>query len=105
MRSPAPPRAAVDVVIEDPAWLKAIADPARLLRRAARAAIKAATLPSTPSLAVTVALINDRAMRSLNHDFRGKDRPTNVLSFPAANDGAAGKRRPLGDIALAFGTV
>ena len=104
MPSAAPPRATVAVLIEDPAWLKAIPDPAPLLRRAARAAIKVAKLPSMPSLAVTVALIDDRAMRSLNHDFRGQDRPTNVLSFPAAAE-RAGRRRALGDIALAFGTV
>jgi probable rRNA maturation factor len=42
---------------------------------------------------------NDAAMRKLNAEWRGKDKPTNVLSFPAA-------RGPLlGDIALAAETV
>ena len=46
-------------------------------------------------------LTSDAEMRRLNRDFRGKDKPTNVLSFPAAaND--EGYR---GDIALALGVT
>jgi probable rRNA maturation factor len=37
-------------------------------------------------------------LRELNRDFRGKDKPTNVLSFPDPAPGA------LGDVALAFET-
>jgi probable rRNA maturation factor len=37
----------------------------------------------------------------LNAEFRGKDQPTNVLSFPAA----MGAEDTLGDIALAYETV
>ena len=57
-------------------------------------------------MSVAVALIDDRAMRKLNRTYRGKDKPTNVLSFPAGEvpDGK-GKARPLGDVAVALGTV
>jgi probable rRNA maturation factor len=101
----APPRATIAILVEDRAWEEAIVDPAPLLRRAARAAVKVAALPPAPSLAVSIALIDDRAMRRLNRHFRGKDRSTNVLSFPAATEKPGGRRRALGDIALAFGTV
>jgi probable rRNA maturation factor len=53
----------------------------------------------------TVALLDDRAMRRLNGTWRGKDKPTNVLSFPSGEVPVPGKRRNLGDIAIALGTV
>ena len=49
---------------------------------------------------------DDAHIRVLNRDWRGKDKATNVLSFPAL-DVAPGDPLPpmLGDIALAFETV
>jgi probable rRNA maturation factor len=54
---------------------------------------------------VSVLLADDQTVRALNHTFRGKDSPTNVLSFPAAALPYAVPHAPLGDIALAFETV
>jgi probable rRNA maturation factor len=83
-------------------------------------------LPRRVSGVVSVALLSDRAVRELNRTFRGIDRATDVLSFPAerreAPDskprgkdlnlgpgdrglGPAGRQRPLGDIAIAVGTA
>ncbi|EKF75755.1 hypothetical protein A11A3_02762 [Alcanivorax hongdengensis A-11-3] len=31
---------------------------------------------------VTLRIVDEEEIRALNHDFRGKDSPTNVLSFP-----------------------
>jgi probable rRNA maturation factor len=111
MPSTAPIRVAVAVMVDDRGWEKLVGDPQPLLRRAARAAVKAARRPRGlrpgGAVAVTVALMSDRAVRSLNHDFRGQDKPTNVLSFPA-DSFAIGPRRnrvELGDIALALGVV
>ena len=71
---------------------------------------------------VSVALVSDREMRRLNRVYRGKDTPTDVLSFPA-NPGPEGPRlrvsgapgpasgalglqaRGLGDIAIALGVA
>jgi len=107
-----PIRVAVTVVIDDRGWLKLAADPAPLLRRAARAALKGAPRPRGlmpgGTAALSVALMSDHGVRRLNRDFRGKDKPTNVLSFPAASLPAAGpraRRLALGDIALALGVV
>ena len=51
----------------------------------------------------------DASQRDLNRQFRGLDRPTNVLSFPAEDDfapleGVAAPPRLLGDLALALET-
>lgn len=53
--------------------------------------------------AVTVVLTNDKAIRTLNHDYRGRNKPTNVLSFP--DDSETGDIRHLGDIVLAYETI
>jgi len=50
---------------------------------------------------VSLMLGDDATITALNRDFRGKDRPTNVLSFPPG-EGAPGF---LGDIALAAETI
>src|SRR5687768_3314568 len=48
---------------------------------------------------VCVALVSDARMRALNRQFRGKDKVTDVLSFPAATRGF------LGDIVIASGVA
>lgn len=53
---------------------------------------------------VSLLLGDDAAIASLNRQFRGKDGPTNVLSFPPT-PGAPGQEGFLGDIALAAETV
>ena len=52
-----------------------------------------------------VAFTDDAAMRRLNGHFRGKDKPTNVLSFPSGMPAVAGARCNLGDIVLGAETV
>ena len=56
---------------------------------------------------MTVALVGDAKMRALNRQFRGIDRPTDVLSFPAAPDAPAApeSRRWLGDVVIATGVA
>ena len=49
---------------------------------------------------VSLVLTGDRAMRALNARYRGKDRPTDVLSFPGG-----GGRRELGDIVISVQTA
>jgi probable rRNA maturation factor len=49
---------------------------------------------------VSLVLAGDRLLRRLNRDFRGKDRPTDVLSFPGGG-GEAG----LGDVVISVETA
>jgi probable rRNA maturation factor len=56
---------------------------------------------------VTVALVSDRRMRTLNRSYRGVDRVTDVLSFPAADPPARRLAADalLGDIVIATGVA
>ncbi len=61
-------------------------DWAGLAQRAAEAAVRASAhglLLTTPALVeVSLRLTSDEAVQALNRQYRGKDKPTNVLSFP-----------------------
>jgi len=49
----------------------------------------------------TIAFVSDRQIKSLNKQFRGLSKPTDVLSFPAGFDAFAETSQPsLGDIAI-----
>jgi probable rRNA maturation factor len=52
-----------------------------------------------------IALSDDETVRRLNSEYRGKDKATNVLSFPAGTGAGSGPARALGDIILAQETV
>ncbi len=86
------------VVVDDPGWRKTRGLLPRL-KRAAMAAEKAAKFRGISTF--TILLSKDSKLKSLNRDFRGLDKPTNVLSFPAAPN----KDGYRGDIALALGVT
>ena len=100
----------VDVSVACPDWDADLPAAARLVKRALRAA--AAALPAVEGpVEVSVRLTDDREQRRLNRRWRGVDRSTNVLAFPAeASEGSSAPRvvglpRGLGDIVLAHGVV
>lgn len=104
-RSPnARSKVAVDIRIAAEGWRKALPNAATSLRRAVRAALKT-ELPAQTETALSILLTDDAEMRKLNAGWRAKDKPTNVLSFPA--EAAFDPRHPpayLGDIALGLAT-
>ena len=65
---------------------------------------------ANPRLEVSVLLANDESVHELNREWRGRDEPTNVLSFPMLTRGELlaleqeGPPDMLGDIALAWET-
>jgi len=91
-------RLAIDIVEPAPQWRQALPDVALLVERAARAAMVAAEGAVADS-EVSVVLADDAMQRALNRRWRGRDAPTNVLSF------ASGERPLLGDVVLAYETV
>lgn len=107
--SRAKPRpAAARIAIEklDPAWRKVAPAVDALARRAALAAL-AAALPPGPRAELALALGDDALLQRLNRDYRGRDKPTNVLSFPyVASPGTPAQGgRFLGDVAVARETL
>lgn len=71
-----------------------------------RAAVGAAATRAPAAGEMSVLLSDDAAVKALNRDWRKIDKPTNVLSFPAAETPqAAGVPALLGDIAIAFETL
>ena len=83
----------ITLLVEDPKWRTHRGLAARLTS-AAEVTRKAARLKG----GFTILLAGDKKLRALNRNFRGKDKPTNVLSFPGAD-------RYAGDIALAYGVT
>jgi probable rRNA maturation factor len=85
----------------------------QLVRRAAEAAIAESAFPhlatSERAVEISVLLTGDDKVRDLNAEYRGKHRPTNVLSFPMTDPddlrgaNVAGPELLLGDIILARG--
>jgi probable rRNA maturation factor len=108
----------VDLVVEAPEWERALPELPAIATRAAELALGAAGLDAE-AYGVALLACDDARIAALNAEFRGRARPTNVLSWPAfelrpAARGAAPARPPtgqkarrtaLGDVAIALETV
>ena len=91
----------VDIEIEDEAWTAAEPDVEALVWRAAQAVLDAHE--DIEGNGIVILLADDDSVQALNRDFRQKDYPTNVLSFPSVISPGANPEGQIGDIALAFG--
>lgn len=82
-------------MIEDPKWRTKRGLGARLKRAAQLAQARGGNARG----ALTILLSSDAKLKALNTTFRGKDKATNVLSFPARRGDY------LGDVAIAYGVT
>jgi probable rRNA maturation factor len=92
----------VQITVANGAWRKV-----KGLRPAAKRALEAVAEVegrNAPGLEVSVLFTGDAEVAALNRQWRGKDKPTNVLSFPAAGTNSQ-SHELLGDIVLAYGVV
>ena len=87
----------IEVEIEADDWTEALPDAEAVVERAATAAL------GEIEGDLVVLLTDDAAVQVLNLQFRAKDKPTNVLSFPGGDMPMPGQAPHLGDIVLAFG--
>jgi len=101
-----PPRLSLEVIHDDGDW-SAFPDVETAIRRCA-AGIETHGNLIAGSAQACVALSSADVVRRLNREYRQKDKPTNVLSFPAldaAPAGFAGGAQSLGDVILAAEVV
>ncbi len=84
-----PATAGIPVMVAEPAWRRTVRRPEALARRAAVAA----------GGKCSVMLASDAEVKRLNARHRGRNKPTNVLTFDPAAPGLPG------EIVLALGTV
>jgi probable rRNA maturation factor len=75
----------IDVIVAEPAWRRLVPRVETLVKRAANAARASGT----------VVLAGDRTVRQLNLRHRGRNKPTNVLTY----------EQPAPEVILAFGVV
>lgn len=85
----------LDLRIEDAGWSNEMEDAEAVCQRALDAAFALVAIEGEVALLLT----DDDEMHTLNRDWRGKDKPTDVLSFPADEMDAPF----LGDIAVGLG--
>jgi probable rRNA maturation factor len=104
-------RTHIAVSLLSPDWREDMPDAAALGRRAARAALKEvppATALGDAPIELSLVLADDGLVHRLNRQYRGIDRPTNVLSFgnlPTEPEAPADRPVMLGDVVLARETV
>lgn len=102
-----PPQRWADITVEDDRWFSLSGLLSFIPKLVADALAEAGFSPEMHT--VSIALLSDAEVQALNRLFRGKDSPTNVLSFPAirspdlptSGDGSVF----LGDVALAYETT
>ena len=98
----------IDVNVESPLWQAQPGAEAAVRRALGVAAAMVSTRPAE----LAIVLTDDSAVRALNREWRGIDKPTNVLSFPARGPQALAAESAhsappmlLGDIVIAFETT
>lgn len=97
------PDVEIAVLTESPLWGDGSAWQ-DLAARAVAAAVEVAELDVPEGAELSLVLTDDAAIRDLNREHRGKDKPTNVLSFPGF-DPDEPPQPLLGDIVIAYETV
>ena len=88
----------IDIAVDHTPWA-ALADLDTLARRAVDAAVATSGADLDDEAEVSIVLCDDAFIQNLNKTWRGKDHPTNVLSFPTDESSMV-----LGDIVVAYET-
>ena len=100
------PRQRVSVALRCAAWAEALPRAERFAQRVVGAVLDDRRVGVRRPAEIGVVLADDGFVRRLNREHRGKDKPTNVLSFPLDDAAAAkGHRLLLGDVVLAYRTI
>jgi probable rRNA maturation factor len=101
------PAIRIALEIEDPRWSEHLPDAPALIETAISRALAGVDAGGRP-IEVGVRLVDDGTIRALNRDWRGKDKPTNALSFPLGDPGPvidADFPWLIGDIVMSYDTM
>ena len=113
------PPLSIDFSVDDDRWntlsgaIDTIERGVRIAYQNATKTIPISASPSTPAVEISVVLCDDGDIQILNRDYRGKDSPTNVLSFALMDGNDATDHMPvvdgmphmLGDVIMAMDTI
>jgi len=99
----------IDITTEDENWVKLLPDSQNMVNKIVKSVLSRFEIKAD-EIELSVVLANDDFIQELNRDYRGKDRATNVLSFPSEElvPFEYGDLPPyfvMGDIILAVETV
>jgi probable rRNA maturation factor len=90
---------------QDSALWEQLIDAEAIAERALEAAVEMAGLTLLDGAELGILLSDDEHVKSVNQEWRGIDKPTNVLSFPAVAPTKLARAPFLGDIIIAYETV
>ncbi len=97
----------IDVILESPLWAKALPEVEDTVLKVSAAALGA--VEDSERMEMALVLADDARVRELNRDYRGQDKPTNVLSFASLDDEDAPQPEDgpilLGDVIVAYETT
>jgi probable rRNA maturation factor len=94
----------IEIAESSPLW-RGLPDIEKLTARAVDASLAASGIAILDGAEISLQLADDAQIRALNAQWRGVDKPTNVLSFPAAPRAKLAAAPLLGDIVLSFETA
>ncbi|RDJ26619.1 rRNA maturation RNase YbeY [Bosea caraganae] len=103
-QAPRPDRLTISIRLQSRRW-RELGDLRERVSQATEAALAVSEVKPLPGAELSLLMTDDKRIRSVNRDWRGLDKATNVLSFPAAPPERITASPVLGDIVLAFETV
>jgi probable rRNA maturation factor len=92
----------IDIIVSAEAW-ESLGGLEALARDCVDASLAVSAAKPVEGCEISVTFCDDAEIQELNAEWRGKDKPTNVLSFPTP--GPLSARPLLGDIVIAYETV
>lgn len=98
----------IDISIRCATWSERLEHLEDRIAESVKATLAAVNFPQSSGAEISVVLADDDFIHTLNRDYRGKDTPTNVLSFPqyTAEELISAKNiDTLGDVILAYETI
>lgn len=98
-------RIAIDIAIQCEDWSLTAPALEALAERIADACLETSRILLLEDAELSLLFCDDATIQTLNASWRNQDKPTNVLSFPAASPAELKSARLLGDVAIAFETT